>query len=238
MKVNKSDDKSFNPKPIEILYNGMYFNRAGLLKYIKEFAPLLKGKILDFGCGSKPYERFFTNKTEYIGVDIENKGFEYEQNVVDVFYDGKVIPFENDTFDHVFSTEVFEHVFELEPSLKEINRVVKNNGYLLITLPFFWEEHAEPHDYCRYTSFGIKYLLKKHGFKIISDQKNGNYFTTLAQIKNTYYLNLFQGQNRLVRKLLLIIVLYNNLKGYALSKIFPLNKKVYLHNVILAQKNN
>ncbi len=238
MKVNKSDNRSFFPKPVEIFTNGMFYNRSGLLENIKHFAPLLKGKILDFGCGSKPYEECFVNKTEYIGLDIENKGFEYEQNLVDVFYDGKKIPFDNETFDNVFSTEVFEHVFELEPSLTEINRVLKNNGYLLITIPFFWEEHAEPYDFCRYTTFGITYLLEKKGFKIVSTKKNGDYFTAIAQLKNTYYLTLFRNQNRLMRKLLMLIVMYNNLKGYALSKVFPKNKKAYINNIILAQKIN
>lgn len=236
MLVSEKDNRSFFPKKKDFFVNPLYYNRAGLLKYLRKFAPKLNGKILDFGCGSKPYRPLFTNSSEYIGVDIENKGFEYEQNSVDVYYDGKVIPFDNQTFDNVFSTEVFEHVFELDASLDEINRVLKMNGKLLITLPFFWEEHAEPYDFCRYSSFGIDYMLEKHGFKILEHEKNGNYITAIYQIKNTYWLNLLGNKNRLVRKLLLLIVLINNVRGAILSRLLPQNKKVYLHNIILAEK--
>lgn len=236
MLVNESDNRSFFPTRKDFFVNPLYYNRAGLLKQLKVFAPRLKGKILDFGCGTKPYKPLFTNCTGYTGLDIENKGFEYEQNSVDVYYDGKTIPFDNEHFDNVFSTEVFEHVFELDASLNEINRVLKTNGKLLITLPFFWEEHAEPYDFCRYSSFGIDYMLEKHGFKILEHEKNGDYITTIYQMKNTYWLNLLGNKNRLVRKLLLLIVLINNTKGFILSRLLPLNKKVYLHNIVLAEK--
>ena len=44
------------------------------LKYINKFAPQIKGSVLDFGCGSKPYENLFINSDEYIG------WFQFEQD--------------------------------------------------------------------------------------------------------------------------------------------------------------
>ena len=55
--------KSFNPK----MYHALYIIRNGLYKAIKINANIFKGKMLDFGCGSKPYKSLFTNVVEYIG---------------------------------------------------------------------------------------------------------------------------------------------------------------------------
>ena len=62
----------------------------------------MQGKVLDFGCGKKPYQSLFTNAEEYIGVDYEGEGHSHQNETIDVFYDGKKIPFENNTFDNIF----------------------------------------------------------------------------------------------------------------------------------------
>jgi ubiquinone/menaquinone biosynthesis C-methylase UbiE len=80
---------------------------------------------------------------------------------IDVFYDGRKIPFEDEYFDAVFSTEVFEHIFNLEEILKEINRVMKVSGKILITCPFAICEHEVPNDFARYSSYAINIFLKK-----------------------------------------------------------------------------
>ena len=62
--------KGFNP-PLRSPY---YFIRIELLKKVAEYATQLQGKLLDFGCGQKPYKSLFTNVSEYIGLDFENEG--------------------------------------------------------------------------------------------------------------------------------------------------------------------
>jgi hypothetical protein len=69
------------------------------------------GKLLDFGCVSKTYKKYFSHTDAYIGLDIEQSGHLHTNEQIDVFYDGKKIPFEENYFDSVFSSEVFEHVF-------------------------------------------------------------------------------------------------------------------------------
>ena len=65
LNMHDTVSKSFNPR----LSNAFYFIRKGLYKKIKQYAPELQGKLMDFGCGSKPYQSLFTNAAEYIGVD-------------------------------------------------------------------------------------------------------------------------------------------------------------------------
>ena len=104
-----------------IFTNPFFIIRNGIYKALLNLAPRLEGKLLDVGCGSKPYEELFSVK-EYIGLDIEESGHPHENEIIDIFYDGKKIPFEDHTFDSVFASEVFEHVFNLDELIKEINQ--------------------------------------------------------------------------------------------------------------------
>ena len=144
---------------VSVFINPAFFVRRGLSRGIRRHAGAMKGVMLDFGCGSKPYRELFT-VDKYIGLDVVESGHEHVGESIDVFYDGKRIPFEDGFFDSVFSSEVFEHVFNLDEILIELNRVLKSGGTMLITVPFVWEEHEAPYDFARYTSFGIKYLLE------------------------------------------------------------------------------
>ncbi|MBK8496718.1 MAG: methyltransferase domain-containing protein [Chitinophagaceae bacterium] len=85
------------------------------------------------------------------------------------------MPFDNDQFDAVFSSEVFEHIFNLEEILPEINRVLKPGGKLLFTCPFAWPEHEIPYDFARYSSFGIKAVVERQGFTVIEQYKTGHF---------------------------------------------------------------
>ena len=132
-----------------------------MYKKIRQFAPQLQGRLLDFGCGTKPYRGLFTNVSEYIGLDFENEGHSHRNENIDVMYDGKTIPFADKHFDSVFSSEVFEHIFNLEQMIPELNRVMKKGAKLFVTCPFVWNEHELPNDYARYTQFALRHLLEK-----------------------------------------------------------------------------
>ena len=158
-----------------IWVNPFFIIRKGLAKGVLNIAKYIKGgKLLDVGCGSKPYREFFS-VDEYVGIDIKISGHNHHHSKVDFFYDGKKIPFNDHVFDYVFSSEVFEHVFEIDSFIVEINRVLKKGGLLAFTCPFVWDEHEKPFDFARYTSFAIEHLMKKHGFKIIDFEKSTSY---------------------------------------------------------------
>ena len=118
----------FNPN---IFYSG-YILRKKLLLAINKYSGFMQGKMMDFGCGSKPYKSLF-NVNEYVGVDYQGQGHSHENEQIDVFYDGVSLPFPDNYFDSVFSTEVFEHVFNLEEMILEIKRVMKPGAKILVT---------------------------------------------------------------------------------------------------------
>ena len=111
----------FNP-PVS---HPLYFIRKGLYNKINLYSSQLNGRLLDFGCGAKPYASLFRNVTEYIGLDYASEGHSHSNESIDVYYDGKTIPFDDNCFTAIFSSEVFEHVFSLPEILPELNRVLQ-----------------------------------------------------------------------------------------------------------------
>lgn len=230
----------FNPKR----QHPLYFIRKGLFQAIEDNKHHLSGVMLDFGCGSKPYKDLI-KVDQYIGLDYQTDDHTIEHDEVDVFYDGVRIPFPNNHFDSVLSSEVFEHLFELDKLLGELHRVLKPNGKMLITCPFVWAEHLVPFDYARYTRFGLEHLLKKHGFKVIVFEKKGSFIETIFQLNNLYHQNLLSNGGLfknipIVRSLswriLKTFPYLNNSLGVMLNSMLPQNDDFYLSNILVVEK--
>lgn len=234
-----SVSKQFKPS----LSSPFYFIRRSLYQKISEFAPKMQGTLLDFGCGSKPYQSLFTNVSAYIGLDFENEGHSHKNENIDVIYDGKTIPFEDEHFDSVFSSEVFEHMFNLEEMIPEIKRVMRKGAKLLITCPFVWNEHELPNDYARYTQFALKHLLEKNGFEVLLQDKTGDFTMAIYQMRILYFNQHFIPAFPLLGKLKFfrvnippIINPLLNLWFLFWHKLLPKRKDLYLNNIVLAEK--
>ena len=130
-----------------------------------------KKKILDFGCGDGRYKEIIKEKNTYVGVDVEVSGKDIDDKNFDILFDKNRLPFEEKSFDIIIFTEVLEHVEDLEKTIKELKRVLKNEGLIFVTTPFMWVEHEKPYDFRRLTSFGIKKLFIENDFHIVSYKK-------------------------------------------------------------------
>ncbi len=228
-------EEQFNPKLIGLFINPFYFARKGLYDNVSELIGGIDGKVLDVGCGTKPYESL-CKADEYIGLEIDDEG-NRNHSYADVFYDGKTIPFEDEVFDSIISNQVFEHVFNPQEFLKEINRVTKLDGLMLMTVPFVWDEHEQPYDYARYTSFGLKYILGKNGFEIIEHRKSNDGIELIFQLINAYIFKVTLTKNVYINLLTTLLLMAPvNIVGLVLSKILPKNNDLYLDNVVLARK--
>ena len=227
--------EQFNPKILGLFINPFYFARKGLYQNVSKLITNLNGKLLDVGCGTKPYENI-CNVDEYIGLEIDDEG-NRQHNYADVFYDGKTIPFEDKSFDSILSNQVFEHVFNPNQFLKEINRVTKVGGRFLITVPFVWDEHEQPYDYARYSSFGLKHILAENGFEIIEHRKSNNGIEVIFQLINDYLYKVIMTENVYFNLLIIILLMAPiNMSGLILSKLLPRNNDLYLDNIVLAKK--
>jgi SAM-dependent methyltransferase len=236
MSNKKTVNKNFNPG----LSHPNYLMRKKLVEAIITISPMVKGKVMDLGCGSKPYRSLF-DCDEYIGVDFENPGHPHLNEQVDVFYDGKTLPFENNFFDVIFSSEVFEHVFNLHELLVEINRVLRPGGKLIFTCPFAFPEHEQPNDFARYTSFAVADLMETNGFSIHTYIKSGNTVEALGQLKMIYahlhVVSLFKNIPVIRQGVRLFTYTTINLWTIFWSKILPKADDLYMNNIVVATKN-
>jgi SAM-dependent methyltransferase len=123
-------------------------------------------RVIDLGCGTRPYEPLFQGRAaEYIGVDI---GKNSRADVV--LTPGQPVPLPNGTADVVISSQVLEHVVDVQDYLAECRRLLKPDGLLLLSTHGFWLYHPYPIDVRRWTCWGLKHDIEKQGFRV-EDQR-------------------------------------------------------------------
>lgn len=117
-------------------------------------------RIVDLGCGDSPYELLFKEQgCEYIKCDLEGQ--------VDIHIEpGKEINLPKRYANGVVSFQVLEHVWETDWYLNNCYRILKDNGWLLLSTHGNWLYHPHPHDYRRWTQEGLIKELEEHGFKV------------------------------------------------------------------------
>lgn len=193
---------------------------------------------IDMGCGTRPYEYLFEN-VKYLGVDVEESGRPGHMKKPDIYYDGNKLPFGEASIDGVLSTQVLEHVSNPAAYIMEAKRVLKPGGCLVMSVPFVWQEHEQPYDYFRFTSFGISALLKENGFDIEEVHKTSGTLETLAQCLSVWCVcNLtinVRGFSRLVAVFLCIPI---QAIGLVLQRILPDRKELFLDIVVVARRKS
>lgn len=229
--------QSFQPTWLGVIVSPVYIVRRGLYQNIKQFAPLISGDVLDFGCGSKPYENLFENAKSYVGCDLKVSGHSHSDSRVDQFYDGRTLPFADGCYDAVVSFETFEHIFNLPDILREIHRVTKANGYLLMTIPFAWDEHEIPFDFARYTSFGITHLLGKAGFEVLHVKKTTTYVLAVFQMLIAYLHQHVLPRNKLAYAFQVLLLFPLNLFALASDAVLPKKYQYFCNTLVLARKS-
>lgn len=156
-------------------------NRFIIDKKVKEFSENINNKelILDVGAGGGHYRGFFKGK-RYLAVDLclaqtDYKGLDAVSNICN-------LSFKDSSIDNIMCIEVIEHSLEPERLLKELNRILKKGGRLLLTSPLCWGEHMQPYDFYRYTRFSLLKMLEASGFKIKNITPRGGHFTLIGYL--------------------------------------------------------
>jgi SAM-dependent methyltransferase len=165
----------------------------------------LRSHVLDAGAGDLRYKKYFRD-FEYTSVDFCKLDKPYGE--IDIVCDLAHVPLEDETFDIILCLQVLEHVPDPLSIVKELYRLLKKGGLLLITVPQCWGEHEEPYDFYRFTRYSLSDIFETAGFKKVSIETKGGYFLFLGQTiilaaptlvtKNTSF-------SRILRVLILII---------------------------------
>lgn len=115
-------------------------------------------RVLDVGCGRKPYYPFFAaSALEYVGVDSgDNPDADVRGTIED-------LPFDDDSFDVVVCTQVLEHCNDPALAVSELHRVTRPGGCALVSTHGVQAYHPSPVDHWRWTHSGLERLFQMNG---------------------------------------------------------------------------
>lgn len=208
--------------------NWWFWSPASYSQYLDLLPRLLvfaKGDWLDVGAGRVPFRKQLVGRVKTYH-SLDTKPFEGTFYVEDAQKMGSV---PSGRYDVVISFQVIEHLPEPEKALKEMFRVLKLGGRLIITTPHLSRIHDLPNDYYRFTGQGIAYLVKKAGFSSIEVLTSGGLLSFLGHQWSTIFLGMVWTVP-VVRKVafflnrwLVVIPAYHLDRFFGTEKLFPLN---------------
>lgn len=165
--------------------------RSHLEPFLSKYATT--EKVLDVGSGGSSYQRFFPNR---LSVDID------PARKPDVVADAHSLPFKEGEFGFVLSTEMLEHVQDPKKVVSELMRVLRPGGTLVLTTRFVYPLHDAPHDYWRFTKYGLRELFKE--WEVVQLVAETSAFSTIAALMQRIS---FQTRLRLNKPTKLLVLL-------------------------------
>jgi ubiquinone/menaquinone biosynthesis C-methylase UbiE len=178
---------------------------------IKKYLKLIKNKdqVLDLGCGLGYFTRLLSKQSKNVkGIDIEEDCINFAKNQ---YKDAKFLvgnalntTFPDEEFDFIFSSEVIEHLPDDKKYMKEVNRILKKEGYFLLTTistegifkvtDLCHESGSEKHFKNGYTEKEIQRLANLSNFKIIKTEYCMTFFTKIIiELMKKVYKNKFKS---------------------------------------------
>ena len=209
---------------------------------IASHAHLAHGILLDVGCGLKPYEKYFAPHVEqYYGTEYSvESGF--RGNRADAAGDAEAMPFADQSVDTILCTEVLEHVKNPEKVIEEFARILKPDGIIMTTAPFFYPIH-DSFDFFRYTNEGIAVMMKRHGLEIEKIKPLSGTGLTVAMMFNFYLFDLgfmwtkwMYPLGLILRPVLWILICLVNFAGWIMEKVIISEQMAFNHLTIGRKK--
>jgi SAM-dependent methyltransferase len=146
--------------------------------YGKELPRHARGRLLDLGCGAVPlYGAYRALVDEVICVDWA--AGEHVDQACDL---AEPLPFEDASFDTIILSDVLEHVPDPALLWRQMTRVLRPGGRIVMNVPFFYWLHAHPHDYYRYTRFALERFVSLNGLQLLALRPLGGVLEVLADL--------------------------------------------------------
>jgi len=152
-----------------------------LLRQVLAARPYLRGRLLDVGCGRRPYALIYESLVD-ISIGTEVAFSPHGTAEADVICYADRPPFSNSCFDTILCTEVLEHTQQPFQVMQELARVLKPGGCLLLSTPFIYPIHEAPHDYWRFTAHGLEALCQWARLSPIYIRSKGGPTATLVSL--------------------------------------------------------
>jgi SAM-dependent methyltransferase len=147
--------------------------------------------VLDAGAGEARHRKYFSSG-RYVALDSGHGDPDWDYSRLDILGDLQRIPLQNDSIDYILCMVVLEHTRNPREVLMEFARVLKPEGILVMVVPFMWEEHQAPHDYFRFTQYGVRSLFEASPLQLTLTEPIGGFFRLCAR-RSVNLLSFFQG---------------------------------------------
>lgn len=205
-----------------------------LYTHLHRLLPQLEGRVLDVGCGPRPYQSWMVKVTEYVALDLPHNP------AADIHVrPDRGWPLPECSFDAVLCSQVLEHVQNLCLTLAEIHRVLKPEGYLILSVPFIYNLHG-PQDFRRFSTAELEQLLAPH-YTLKAVLIEGGIGSTLG-ILFLNWLELYMQQGKLTRwlkglllPLWIVLSALVNAGGYLWDKLDNTHR-FYNNVLVVAEK--
>lgn len=133
----------------------------------------------DVGCGEQPLRDLITKLGgKYVGLDVQQNA----RGTVQILADITDVPVSDACFDVVLCSEVLEHVADTTAAFAELARVCKRGGSVILTTPFAYPLHEEPHDFVRLTPYHIRKAARSNSLDVVHLITSGNELQVIATV--------------------------------------------------------
>lgn len=165
----------------------------------------IEGSLLDIGAGPQRYRPIIENlNIKYMSCDLPGS---LNQKSQDILGDALKLPVKSNSYEFCLQIQVLEHLNLPQISINEAMRVLKPGGKLLMSTNFLYPIHGEPHDYFRFTKYGLEDLIKNAGLQLVSIIEIGGLFkflsTALQYQRDFFFSSKVLSPKRLLFKILL-----------------------------------
>ena len=165
-------------------------------------------KVLDVGCGFKPWSNMFDkNRVEYIGVD-----YDRERASADIVSKADKLPFPSDMFDAFIYSESLEHAENIFSVLKEMRHVARDNALVFISAPFVFPEHGIPYDFQRLTRYFYQYVFRDDEIVLIRES-NSSLSTTFVSFNLFIESTPINIPIKIIKGFKHLVFIFNNIIG-------------------------
>src|ERR1041384_8321048 len=146
-------------------------------EFLDELAAVPDGSVVvDLGAGEATL-RAKLPRARYLAVDrgIGHGGWDY--SALDVVADAHAVPLADACADLVVCKQVLEHLTDPSRCVREIRRVLRPGGRVLLSTNQQWPQHQQPYDFFRFTSFGLRHLFEQAGLRVERLEPMGGVFS-------------------------------------------------------------
>lgn len=149
-----------------------------------------RGDLLDLGCGTVPLHGLYAPHVASVTC-VDWAASPHATNHIDIEADlSQPLPLPDAAFDTVILSDVMEHVPEPRLLWREIARVLRPGGHLLMNVPFLYGLHELPHDYFRYTRFALERMAQEAGLQVLELRATGGSLHVLADVLAKHLVHL------------------------------------------------